>query len=100
MTEAVNRKGRSHSATTALAAIALAFIAMLGLAHRAEAQPFQTGVFDTGAFLGTDSQIGYQRTAAAGGDYVKTFVYWDTITPGVEPASWNPRDPGDANYEF
>lgn len=100
MNQVVHRNGRLTAVLTSFAAAAVVLIATLGFASRAEAQPFETGVFDSGAYLGTDSQIPYSRTRAAGGHYVKTFLYWDTIAPGAEPASWNPRDPGDGHYSF
>lgn len=97
MTRVVSPSSRL-SATLIAAFVAL--VSTLAVAATAQARPFKTGVFDTGAYLGGDNSIAYKRTAAAGGTYVKSFVYWDTIAPGDRPTNWSPRDPSEPRYEF
>jgi hypothetical protein len=58
--------------------------------------PFYTGVTNTGS----NEQVAFDRTKAAGAAYVRIPLDWPGIAPAVAPASWHPDDPADPNYRW
>jgi hypothetical protein len=58
--------------------------------------PLTTGVTN----VGSDEQVSFDRTKAAGAKFVRIPLEWPHIAPAAQPASWNPEDPADPNYRW
>ncbi len=79
---------------------ALPFCAMG--ASTALAQPLATGVslYTGGAPIPDDDPSAYPLIKAAGAQYVHASVFWESVAPSKQPASWQPENPADPNYRW
>lgn len=69
---------------------------LLALPSTASARPFETGISGIGDY----SPLSFERTRDAGARWVRLAVPWETIAPKQPPASWDPTNPGDPNYDW
>ena len=69
----------------------------VGLTNAAS-RPLSTGIAASDA--GRQEQIGFNRIRMAGARMTRVLVYWNTVAPQDEPASWTPTDPGDRHYDW
>jgi hypothetical protein len=78
----------------------LATLALLGAIAAtpapAAAQPLVTGITN----LDTDNPLAFERTRSAGAQMVRIQLYWGGTAPTTRPATWNPANPNDPNYEW
>jgi Cellulase (glycosyl hydrolase family 5) len=78
-------------------------LAVAGVAQSVVAPPSDRPLV-TAIELPTDSEAGvdtmFARTAAAGARAVRLNVSWGDVAPKRTPAHWDPRDPGDPNYDW
>ncbi|MGE0068514.1 MAG: hypothetical protein AB7T48_14305, partial [Solirubrobacterales bacterium] len=78
------------SCLLAIAALALA------VARPAEARPFDTGISGIGDY----SPLSFERTRSAGASFVRLQLDWPVVAPAARPASWQPENPADPNYDW
>lgn len=67
--------------------------------HPADASapaPLITGITNPAS----NEQIAFDRTKAAGAEFVRIQLDWPHTAPLAQPASWNPSDPADPNYNW
>lgn len=62
----------------------------------AGARPLYTGITN----LDTTARLAFERTRAAGARFVRIPLYWAATAPEKQPASWQPTDPNDPNYNW
>jgi hypothetical protein len=62
----------------------------------ASARPFYTGVTN----VGSNEQIAFNRTKAAGATFVRLPLTWADVAPKAQPANWSPSNPADPNYSW
>ena len=62
----------------------------------AGAKPLVTGITN----LGDSEPLAYQRTVDAGARFVRIELNWPHTAPENQPASWQPSDPLDPNYNW
>ncbi len=101
------RRGRALVA--AIAAVAVTALGAVGGVPPASAQtpgvkilsshPLVTAVYLDRADVAT-SPVAYSRVADAGATVVRFTLYWAQVAPASKPASWNPSDPADPNYNW
>jgi hypothetical protein len=65
----------------------------------APARPLETGVFDGETFMLGDARA-FNRVRAAGATRVRIAVGWSGIAPGLRPATGDPTDPEDPDYDY
>jgi hypothetical protein len=84
-----------------LAAIALIAAALaLYAAPAATARPMVTGVSNPEFEASGGDALLFARIHAAGARIVHLEVFWDDVAPATEPASWDPTNPADTNYDW
>jgi hypothetical protein len=66
-----------------------------GAAAKAPA-PLTTGITNPGS----NEQVAFDRTRAAGAKFVRIPLDWPHTAPLTAPAGWNPGDPADPNYHW
>jgi hypothetical protein len=71
-------------------------LALAGHPAKASARALTTGITN----LGSNEQLAFSRTRAAGAKFVRIPLDWATTAPDAQPASWRPDDPTDANYRW
>jgi hypothetical protein len=76
--------------------VAMAMAMLAAGPAQASPRPFATGI----ANLDSAAPLAFQRTRAAGAQFVRIPLYWGGAAPDAEPASWNPEDPEDPNYRW
>lgn len=81
--------------TGCLLAIA-ALPCLLWPAERADAGPLYTGITN----IGSRAPLAFERTRAAGAQFIRIPLYWAGTAPVKLPAVWSPEDPADPNYEW
>lgn len=95
-TQTIRWRGR---AVWLLAGLLVA-LALCGFARaeRADAalKPLRTGV----SYVYGNDPIEFTQVVAAGGKWVLTPLKWWDVAPRKLPASWNPEDPADPNYNW
>jgi hypothetical protein len=79
-----------------LVALALCGFARAERADAASLKPLRTGV----SYVYGNDPIEFAQVAAAGGKWVLTPLKWWDVAPRKLPASWNPEDPADPNYDW
>lgn len=62
----------------------------------ASASPLVTGITN----LDTGAPMAFERTRAAGAEFVRIQLYWGGTAPASKPATWQPEDPNDPNYHW
>jgi hypothetical protein len=62
------------------------------------ARPLATGV--TVPDVGFADQKGYDRIRGAGARYTRVAIVWSMTAPATKPASWDPTNPADPNYDW
>ncbi len=77
-------------------AVACALLASAGLPVVAEARPLVTGLSDLEGF----EPLALQQAKATGIQLVRISVAWENVAPHNKPASWQPEDPADPNYNW
>jgi hypothetical protein len=90
---------RTHASTRRLAvllACALAFLALAAQPARAATSRFYTGITN----IGSNEQLAFDRTRAAGATFVRIPLNWAGAAPLTQPGSWRPDDPADPNYRW
>ncbi|HEX6666441.1 MAG TPA: hypothetical protein VF081_07590 [Solirubrobacterales bacterium] len=73
-------------------------LVLTGAGHPAAASagPLYTGVTN----VGSNEQLAFDRTRAAGATFVRLPLTWADVAPKAQPASWNAEDPADPNYSW
>lgn len=91
------RSTRTHLLPLALGA-ALALLASLACTSRADAAPraLHTGV----SYVYDNDAAAFENARKAGATLVQTPLRWASVAPKQPPASWNPEDPADPNYDW
>jgi len=94
----VHRPGQTTIRNARPLATLLAAIALLAVAQPAQAapRPLFTGVTN----IGSRAPLAFERTRATGAQFIRIPLYWGGTAPETLPASWNPEDPADPNYEW
>lgn len=83
-------------------ALTLCALALVGVTQATKASasaaphPFHTGITN----VGSNEQIAFDRTKAAGAKFVRIPLDWASIAPLAPPADWHPDDPADPNYRW
>jgi hypothetical protein len=67
-----------------------------GAAVAGAAHPLTTGV----SYVDESDPIAFENVKRTGAKIVLTPLRWGRIAPTREPASWNPADPADPNYDW
>ena len=80
----------------AATALALALIGLAAGAASAGARPLITGVTN----VEDEVPLAFERTRAAGAEFVRIPLYWGAVAPPAEPANWQPEDPTDPHYHW
>lgn len=62
----------------------------------ADARPLITGITN----LNTNAPLAFQRTRAAGAQFVRIQLYWGGTAPQARPENWHPEDPTDPHYHW
>lgn len=62
----------------------------------AQGQPLRTGITN----LGDNEPIAWQRAHSAGANFVRISLSWEVVAPAAPPASWDPGNPADPNYNW
>ena len=72
--------------------------ALLWSAPSAQAAPraLHTGV----SYVYDNDAAAFTNAKRAGAQLVQTPLRWDLVAPSAQPASWNPEDPADPNYDW
>jgi hypothetical protein len=78
------------------ALLALATLALAGHAPAADLPPLETGV----SYVYQDDPIEFEHVKATGAKLVQTPLRWANVAPRTPPASWDPEDPADPNYDW
>lgn len=82
----------------AFAGLLILVVSGSAAATASAARPFSTGV--TVMDLGNQEQLGYDRIESAGASFTRVTAIWSAVAPKSEPASWDPADPADPNYDW
>lgn len=90
--QARRRPGRLLIAT----AIALFCLALPATPAAAALRPLHTGV----SYVYDNDVAAFENSKRAGAKLVQTPLRWASIAPKKVPASWNPEDPADPNYDW
>jgi hypothetical protein len=61
-----------------------------------QAGPLQTGITN----IGHRNPLAFQRTRETGAHFVRIPLYWGGAAPETLPATWNPSNHADSNYEW
>lgn len=77
-------------------ATALAILLVSSVPAEAKARPLRTGV----SYVYSNEPIAFERVRQAGAQYALTPLTWEHIAPETKPASWQPTDPLDSNYDW
>jgi hypothetical protein len=90
-----------HTARAARLAIALLLcltaVVTLGVASsQARVRPLHTGI----SYVYDNDVAAFENAKKAGVDIVQTPLRWASVAPNQRPASWNPQDPADPNYDW
>lgn len=99
MHELVASPGHRTRTTRLAALLALAVLAMLAWG----ASPASAGVraLNTGVSYVYDNDVAaFENAKRAGVRIVQTPLRWASVAPDKPPASWNPEDPADPNYDW
>jgi hypothetical protein len=62
--------------------------------------PFTTGLAPSAEIYAADPAVVFDRMHAAGMSSIDAAVDWVSTAPAVEPANWDPSDPGDPHYDW
>jgi hypothetical protein len=81
---------------SALAVLAAGMLLVAAHPPAASARPLITGVTD----IGSSAPLAYTRTRETGSQLVRIPLNWQSAVPANEPASWNPTNPLDPNYDW
>jgi hypothetical protein len=84
------------SATCAVATLSLLLVFAIPPANAA--RPLETGI--TTPDVTAPEQLGFDRIRTSGASFTRVILFWRMIAPEVEPASWDPTDPEDPNYNW
>jgi hypothetical protein len=85
---------RRFAAALLLAASLLAIGATASVA--AAPRPLFTGITN----IGNNQPLAFERTRAAGAQFIRIPLRWTSAAPEAQPANWRPWDPGDPNYDW
>jgi hypothetical protein len=90
-------RGAATRRFLAAALAASALLASAALPAAADARPLTTGITN----IGTRNPLGFERTRAAGAQFVRIPLYWAATAPEkAPPVGWDPENPLDPNYEW
>lgn len=82
---------------TALTTVVGACLAAAAFAAPAQAmRPFDTGI----SYIDWNEPAALEHVRATGSTFAQTPIRWAVVAPSKQPASWNPEDPGDPNYDW
>jgi hypothetical protein len=94
---------RGSSVRVGIAAIfAVLLVAGIGVGYGVEdadaaaLAPLQTGV----SYVYGNEPVEFEQVRATGARLVLTPLRWPLVAPKIPPASWNPEDPADPNYDW
>jgi hypothetical protein len=75
---------------------AMLALALTAAPRGAAAQPFETGVTN----LYESAPLAFERTRATGATFVRIPLHWRAVAPLKQPASWDPTNAFDPNYDW
>lgn len=75
------------------------FLALVCVPSDGGARPLITGISDGGS-IGIGVRTDFPRVADTGARMVRLTAFWQLVAPAAQPATWNPADPADPNYEW
>ena len=62
--------------------------------------PLRTGIVDPYRFSDADPTAAFAETTATGASIVRLIITWRSVAPATLPATWDPTDPADPNYNW
>lgn len=81
----------------ALAVLPLALALVFAVAPQsARSKPLVTGV----SYIDEEGPTSFDRVRRSGVRMVHIWLLWHKVAPAIEPASWDPKNPADQNYDW